>query len=100
MSTNQQASIAKALAGTRQQSRLIAMMSNYKRTLELMEISENSLGATNAQQAKYMQSMEAAMNSVKTAWQGLATTLTSSEVIIQLVNDFAGFINALKNCTA
>jgi hypothetical protein len=96
LSTNQQAAIAKALAGTRQQSRLISMLNDYDRTLELMEISENSLGATNAQQAKYMQSMEAAVNKVKTAFQGLVTTLTSSDVIIKIVNTFADVISGLQ----
>ena len=67
MSSNQQAALAKALAGTRQQSRLISMMDNYGRTLELLEISQSSLGATEAQQAKYMQSMAAATNNVQVA---------------------------------
>ena len=67
MSSNQQAALAKALAGTRQQSRLISMMDNYDRTLELLEISQSSLGATEAQQAKYMQSMAAATNNVQVA---------------------------------
>ena len=34
LNTNQQAAVAKALAGTRQQSRLIAMMSDYERVIE------------------------------------------------------------------
>jgi TP901 family phage tail tape measure protein len=67
LSKNQQAALAKALAGTRQQSRLISMMNDYGRTLELLEISQNSLGATEAQQTKYMQSMAAATNNVQVA---------------------------------
>ena len=67
LSSNQQAALAKALAGTRQQSRLISMMNDYDRTLELLEVSQNSLGATEAQQMKYMQGMAAATNSVQVA---------------------------------
>lgn len=48
-----------ALAGTRQQSRLIAMMQDFDRTLELVDTSANSYGATMAQSAKYMQGLEA-----------------------------------------
>lgn len=51
---SQQAAIAKALAGTRQQARLIAMLNDYERTLELVAISQESIGATNAQQAEYL----------------------------------------------
>jgi uncharacterized membrane protein YeaQ/YmgE (transglycosylase-associated protein family) len=71
------------------------MMDNYGRTLELLEISQNSLGATEAQQAKYMQSMAAATNNVQVAWQGLVTKLTSSQVIIDIVNGFAAAIKTV-----
>jgi TP901 family phage tail tape measure protein len=46
LTTNQQANVAVALAGTRQQSRLIAMMQDFDRTQELVNISMNSAGTT------------------------------------------------------
>jgi TP901 family phage tail tape measure protein len=64
---NQQASIAVSLAGTRQQSRLIAIMQDFDRTLELVNISQESAGATNAQQVEYMKSLEAATVQLQTA---------------------------------
>lgn len=67
MSKNQQAAVAKALAGTRQQSRLIAMMSDYDRVLELQDISQRSAGATAAQAGVYLEGMEAAINKVAVA---------------------------------
>ena len=67
LNSNQQAAVAKALAGTRQQSRLIAMMSDYERVLELQQISERSAGATVAQMATYLEGMEAAINRVLVA---------------------------------
>ena len=86
LSSNQQAAIAKALAGTRQQSRLIAMMSDYERVTELQQISQRSAGATAAQAASYMQGMEAALNKVNVAWEKIVTALTNSDVIINLIN--------------
>jgi TP901 family phage tail tape measure protein len=65
LNTNQQAAIAKALAGTRQQSRLIAMMDDYERVTELQEISVRSAGATAAQAAVYLTGIEAKLNSIK-----------------------------------
>ena len=62
LNSNQQAAIAKALAGTRQQSRLIAMMNDYERVTELQTIAQRSQGATMAQMAVYGEGMEAALN--------------------------------------
>ena len=67
LNKNQQAAIAKALAGTRQQSRLIAMMEDYERVTELQEISQRSAGATAAQANVYLEGMEAALNKIQVA---------------------------------
>ena len=67
LNKNQQAAIAKALAGTRQQSRLIAMMEDYERVTELQEIAQRSAGATSAQATVYLEGMEAAINKIQVA---------------------------------
>ena len=67
LNTNQQAALAKALAGTRQQSRLIAMMEDYERVTELQQIAERSTGATSAQAGVYLEGMEAALNKIQVA---------------------------------
>lgn len=67
LNANQQAAVAKALAGTRQQSRLIAMMQDYERVIELQQIAERSSGATMAQMATYMEGLDAALNKVSVA---------------------------------
>ena len=96
LNANQQASIAKALAGTRQQSRLIAMMTDYQRTTELAVIAQQSLGATEAQAAEYLQGMEAATNKVTTAYQQLITTVTNSEVIISIVEKISKLLEDIS----
>ncbi len=96
LNSNQQAAIAKALAGTRQQSRLIAMMSDYERVIELQEIAERSQGATMAQMETYTQGMEAAMNKVAVSWEKIVTTATNSEVLIGIVNAFANILNIIN----
>ncbi len=103
LSANQQAAVAKALAGTRQQSRLIAMMSDYERVIELQEIAAQSSGATLAQMAVYGEGLEAALNKLSTQWEKIISTLSSSDVIVGLV-DFASFmldkINAILESSA
>ena len=89
LNKNQQAAIAKALAGTRQQSRLIAIMEDYERVTELQEIAAQSTGATVAQASVYLEGMEAAMNKIQVAWEKIVMTVTDSEVIIG-VFDFIG----------
>ena len=92
LNANQQAAIAKALAGTRQQSRLIAMMSDYERVIELQEIAERSQGATMAQMATYMEGMDAALNKVNVAWENIVTAVTDSNAIIDIINSVANLM--------
>jgi TP901 family phage tail tape measure protein len=89
LNKNQQAAIAKALAGTRQQSRLIAMMEDYERVTELQEISQRSAGATAAQAGVFLEGMESSLNKIQVAWEKIVMTLTDSKVIIGTL-DIAG----------
>ncbi len=95
LNKNQQASVAVALAGTRQQSRLIAMFEDFDRTMQLVEISQESAGAMTAQHAEYMKGMEAAMINLQNAWQQFITTVTDSEFIIFIVKGIAGALDLL-----
>lgn len=96
LNSNQQAAIAKALAGTRQQSRLIAMMTDYERVIELEEISKRSAGSTLAQMDSYLQSIESATNSVKVAWEEIVTAFANSEFLVNFINTFAKALGTLN----
>ena len=95
LTRNQQANVAVALAGTRQQSRLIAMMQDFDRTLELVEISQNSAGATAAQHRKYLEGLEAATNRLTTSYQGLITSFMNSDVAITVINGLSSALEFL-----
>lgn len=97
LNANQQAAAARALAGTRQQSRLIAILDNYEDVLDYQAASEASVGATTAQQAKYLQGMEAATNRLQNAFQTLITTVVNSDTLTFFVNGIADFLQSLKN---
>jgi len=96
LNKNQQASVAVALAGTRQQSRLLAIFQDFDRTLELVQTSEESAGATMAQHLEYMHGMEAAMTELRTAWQQFITTITNSELLIGIVRGFSTALSGLS----
>lgn len=100
LNSNQQAAIAKALAGTRQQSRLIAMMSDYERVTELQQVSLRSAGATAAQMDTYMGGMEAALNKLNNAWEKIVTTITESDVIISIIDQITNVLNGLGDFLA
>lgn len=95
LNKNQQAAVAKALAGTRQQSRLIALMTDYERVTELQEIAQRSAGATAAQASVYLEGMEAALNKITVAWEKIITAATNSEAIINLFNIAGGALEMI-----
>lgn len=82
LNQSQKAYIATSLAGTRQQTRLLAVFENYDRTLENIETSRNSAGATEAQQIKNMQSIEHSLNKVSLAIDNIITSISNNEFIV------------------
>lgn len=99
LNSNQQAAVAKALAGTRQQSRLIAMMDNYERVQELQQISERSAGATAAQLTKYMGGLEASRNNLKVAWEKIVESFTNSDFLIGLIHSATTLLDIFNKLT-
>lgn len=93
LNKNQQAALARALAGTRQQSRLIALMDDYERVTELQEIAERSTGATSAQAGVYLEGMEASLNKIQVAWEKIIMTITDSKIIIDVFSFIGSFLD-------
>ena len=68
LTQTQQRYIATIAAGSRQQSRFIAMMGDYERTTELMNYATDAEGASQEQFNKTLDSLEAKINKMKNAW--------------------------------
>ena len=79
---NTQRYIATQAAGSRQQSRFIAMMDDYDRTLELVDIAQNSAGTGARQLQKAQEGLESKINSLKSAWQELYSSVITSSGIV------------------
>lgn len=77
----QQRYIATMAAGSRQQSRFIAMMQDYKRTTELIGIAQNATGASADQFNKTLESLESKMNQLKNAWDTFILGLADDQLI-------------------
>ena len=102
LDTNTQRYIATMAAGSRQQSRFIAMMSDYARTMELVNAANNSTGASQQQFEKTLDSLESKLAKLDNAWNEFTMGLTNNEAIklgvdtltllLNIVNDLTGIL--------
>ena len=92
LSQSQQRYIAPIAAGSRQQSRFIAMVSNYDRTMELMQAANNSAGASDEQFGKTMDSLEAKINKLHNAWQQFTMGIANNGMIKLAVDGVTGLL--------
>lgn len=88
--------IATVAAGSRQQSRFLAMMSNYDRTMELVNAAYNSTGASSAQFEKTMDSLEAKLNELSNAWNEFTMHIANSDLIKGAVDLLTAIISAVN----
>ena len=91
--------IATMAAGSRQQSRFIAMMSDYGRTTELVSAAQNSAGASQKQFGKTMESLEAKLSKLNVAWNQFTMNIADDELIKLGIDLLTGLLNTINNLT-
>ena len=89
--------IATTAAGSRQQSRFLAMMSNYDRTMELVNSAYNSTGASQEQFNKTLDSMETKLAQLKNAWDQFVMGLSNNEILKGAVDLLTSFLTTVNN---
>ena len=94
---NHQAYIATVLAGNRQQSRFIALMDNYDRAMELVDVSQNAAGNSAQQLRAYNTGLEASFTDLSNAWQQFATNVADSTVITEVVDIITDLVNIVNS---
>ena len=94
---NSQRYIATIAAGSRQQSRFIALMENYERTMERVNVAQNSAGRSSQQFAKYQDTVEYRLNKIKNSWEQFRTNLLDSDAYKGALDLFSGFLEKLNN---
>ena len=88
---NSQRYVATIAAGSRQQSRFIALMENYDRTLELIDTAQDSAGRSSEQFAKYQDTLENKVNRLRNSWEQLKLSFISSDMFkggVDVLNKF------------
>lgn len=93
---NTQRYIATIAAGSRQQSRFIAMMEDYDRTMELVETAQNSAGRSSEQFAKYQDTVEYKLNQLKNAWEELRVTMIDSDIFKDAIDSLTKFVKSVS----
>ena len=91
--------IATTAAGSRQQSRFIAMMSNYDRTMELVTAANNSAGASQKQFGKTLDSLDAKLQRLSNAWDTFVMGLADNDIIKFGVDLLTKLLETVNNLT-
>ena len=92
--------IATMAAGSRQQSRFIALMADSERLMELTGYAANSAGASNDQFNKTLDSLEAKINKLKNAWSLYLQNLANNKIIKGAVDILTLLLDTINNITA
>lgn len=91
--------IATIAAGSRQQSRFIAMMSDYDRTIELVGAAYDSTGASQEQFDETMESLSSKLNQLHNAWTTFTMGLANSEIIKGVIDFLTKVLNTINEIT-
>ena len=95
----QQRYIATQAAGSRQQSRFIAMMQDYKRTQELVTAAYNAEGASAKQFEKTQESLQSKLARLKNAWNEFIMGIANSSIIKGAVDALTQLLNIVNKLT-
>ena len=97
LSINSQKYIATIAAGSRQQSRFIALVEDYERNLELIDIAQDSAGASTAQFSIMTDGLQTSLNRLTAAWEGFYTSFEQGPTVVSsMINLLADVINSLN----
>ena len=95
--------IATIFAGNRQQSRFLALVSNYERYVEVSEAAVNSEDAGLLQYSKTLDSLETKINNIKTSFQQFYMSLINGDNIkgaLDFINNLIKGLNKLNKLSS
>ena len=97
LSREQQVSLAQTMAGTRQYSRLLSLFDNWSMYEKSLNDSASAAGFLQEQQDEYMESMEAHLNQLKVASEGLYNSLFNSDSLNTFIDGLTNLVTLLDN---
>ena len=90
-----QVALAQTVAGTRQYNQLVALLDNWEKVQENLQVARGSEGELQKQQDIYAEGWEAAQKRVKAAAQTIYKDLLDDKFFINLSNSFASVLNSI-----
>lgn len=93
---NTQRYIATIAAGSRQQSRFIALMQDYSHTVELVDAAYNSAGVSQEQYEKTLDSLQTKINALTNAWDTFTMSLFDSRIVKTAIDTGKNIINVIN----
>lgn len=93
--TQQKNALVEAVAGKEQRDRFIALIENQSRYNELLKEAEHSSGASDAAQARYMDSLEAKLGKVKNEWEALIMQTIDTDAFKTVLDATANILDQL-----
>lgn len=91
--------IATQAAGSRQQSRFLAMISDYDSLMETLGYATDAAGANNEQFGKTLDSLESKLNGLQNAWTEFTTGIANQSVIKGAVDILTTLLNLVNDLT-
>lgn len=95
LSRNEQRYVATIAAGSRQQSRFIALMDDYERTLELVEVAQDSAGRSSEQFAKYQDTIEMKIKRLSNTWERFRVQIANSNIFKNVIDQANNSLNQI-----
>ena len=92
----QQRYIATMAAGSRQQSRFIAMMSDYDRTMQLVDAANTSAGASQKQFEKTLDSLQSKLAQLQNSWNTFLMGIADNKAIKFVIDTLTKLLNIIN----
>ena len=99
LNRSQKAYIATSLAGTRQQTRLLAVLENMDLTEKNIKASRESAGATEAQQLKNVESLAFQFNRINVAFERFTKNMANSQLLLGFSKTLASTLEVIIGIT-
>lgn len=97
LTTIQQRYIATQAAGSRQQSRFLALMQDFSRTTELTQMAYNAAGSGQEQFEKTLDSLDAKLTKLKTEWQNFIMGIANSDLVKGFIDFGSKLLETINN---
>ena len=99
LTREQQVSLAQIIAGQRQYSRMMSLFDNWDKYNEALAVSKNSMGTLQHQQDIYMESTQAHLQQLSTAWERVYNAMVDKDSIIGVTDGLTSIVKLIAQFT-